>query len=95
MLVSLVKVRDHNYKFITAKPFAPNLGAEIYGVDLSKPISEAQFADIFQAFLDHQVLFFKNQKERWFSKCNFNFFIYWNKFRSSRTYNCYVSYEWI
>ena len=63
MLVILVKVRDHNYKFITAKPFAPNLGAEIYGVDLSKPISEAQFADIFQAFLDHQVLFFKNQKE--------------------------------
>ena len=52
MLVSLVKVRDHNYQFITAKPFAPNLGAEIYGVDLSKPISEAQFADIFQEFLD-------------------------------------------
>ena len=63
VLVSLVKVRDHNYKFISVKPFAPNLGAEIYGVDLSKPISEAQFADIFQAFLDHQVLFFKNQKE--------------------------------
>ena len=61
--VSLVKVRDHSYKFISAKPFAPNLGAEIYGVDLSKPISEEQFGDIFKAFLDHQVLFFKNQKE--------------------------------
>ena len=59
----MVKVRDHNYKLIEAKPFAPNLGAEIYGVDLSKPVSEGQFADIHKAFLDHQVLFFKNQKE--------------------------------
>ncbi len=47
--VNLVKVRDHSYKFISAKPFAPNLGAEIFGVDLSKPISEEQFGDIFQA----------------------------------------------
>ena len=44
--VSLVKVRDHSYKFISAKPFAPNLGAEIYGVDLSEPISEEQYGDI-------------------------------------------------
>ena len=64
MVINLVKLRDHNYKFISAKPFAPNLGAEIYGVDLSKPVSKAQFGDIFQAFLDHQVLFFKNQKEK-------------------------------
>ena len=62
MLVSLVKVRDHSYKYISAKPFAPNLGAEIYGVDLSKSIPEEQFGDIFQAFLDHQVIFFRNQK---------------------------------
>tara|TARA_B100001094_G_scaffold315322_1_gene355187 strand:- start:2 stop:850 length:849 start_codon:yes stop_codon:yes gene_type:complete len=59
----LVKVREHNYKFISARPFAPNLGAEVYGVDLSKPISEEQFLDIYKAFLDHQVLFFKDQKE--------------------------------
>ncbi len=59
----MVKVREHNYKFISARPFAPNLGAEVYGVDLSKPISEEQFLDIYKAFLDHQVLFFKDQKE--------------------------------
>ena len=59
----MVKVREHNYKFISARPFAPNLGAEVYGVDLSMPISEEQFLDIYKAFLDHQVLFFKNQKE--------------------------------
>ena len=59
----MVKVRDHKYQFISARPFAPNLGAEIYDVDLSKKISDEQFSDIAQAFLDHQVLFFKNQKE--------------------------------
>ena len=59
----MVKVREHNYKFISARPFAPNLGAEVYGVDLSMPISEDQFLDIYKAFLDHQVLFFKDQKE--------------------------------
>ena len=41
----------------------PNLGAEIYGVDLAKPVSNAQFDDIKQAFLDYQVLFFKDQAE--------------------------------
>ncbi|MDP6219960.1 MAG: TauD/TfdA family dioxygenase, partial [Alphaproteobacteria bacterium] len=46
-----------------ARPFAPNLGAEIYGVDLAKPVSDAQFDDIKQAFLDYQVLFFKEQAE--------------------------------
>lgn len=59
----MVSVRKTNYEHISAKPFSPNLGAEIYGVDLSKPISDAQFTDIHRAFLDHQVLFFKNQNE--------------------------------
>ena len=51
------------FKNIATKPFAPNLGAEISGVDLSKRISEAEFAEIEAAFLAYQVLFFKNQKE--------------------------------
>ena len=59
----MVQVRNTDYENITATPYAPNLGAEIYGVDLSKPISDAQFSDIRQAFLDHQVLFFKDQSE--------------------------------
>ena len=46
----MVKVRDHKYQFISARPFAPNLGAEIYDVDLSKKISDEQFSDIAQAF---------------------------------------------
>ena len=37
------------------------LGAEIRGVDLSKPVSDSLFADINQAFLDNQVIFFRDQ----------------------------------
>lgn len=59
----MVAIRRISYQKIKAKPFAPNLGAEIYGVDLSEPVSDAQFKDIHQAFLDYQVLFFKEQKE--------------------------------
>lgn len=54
---------NRHYDTIEASPFAPNLGAEIRGVDLSEPVSDVQFADIHQAFLDFQVLFFKDQKE--------------------------------
>ena len=53
----------NDYTLITAKPFAPNLGAKIYGVDLSKQVPEAQFAEVRDAFLKYQVLFFKEQSE--------------------------------
>jgi taurine dioxygenase len=53
----------NDYQLISVKRFAPNLGAEISGVDLSKSITDAQFAEILTAFHNHQVLFFKDQKE--------------------------------
>ena len=59
----MVALKTNDYKLILAKPFAPNLGADIYGVDLNQPVSDAQFAEIHQAFLKYQVLFFKEQKE--------------------------------
>ncbi|NCW15557.1 MAG: taurine dioxygenase [Rhodobacteraceae bacterium] len=56
-------IEAKTFKHIVAKPFAPNLGAEITGVDLSQEISEAEFSEIEAAFLAYQVLFFKDQKE--------------------------------
>ena len=50
------------FKTIIVKPLSPNLGAEIEGVDLSQPLSNAQFDDIHQAFLKHHVIFFRDQK---------------------------------
>lgn len=50
-----------SFKTITVKPLSPHLGAEIEGVDLSQPLTNAQFDDIHQAFLKHHVIFFRDQ----------------------------------
>ena len=42
-------------------PLAPALGAEISGVDLSRPLDDATAAAIRRALLDRQVLFFRDQ----------------------------------
>jgi len=46
---------------IEVRPIAGACGAEVFGVDLSKPLDDATFAEIRQAFLDHQVIFFRDQ----------------------------------
>lgn len=37
------------------------LGAEVCGVDVAKPMSEAAFGDIYHAFLENGILLFRNQ----------------------------------
>ena len=38
------------------------LGAEVCGVDITKPMGEAQFGEIYHAFLDHGILLLRNQE---------------------------------
>ncbi len=45
----------------TVKPLGQTIGAEVGNIDLSKPLTEAQFAVVEQAFLDHKVLVFRGQ----------------------------------
>ncbi len=47
---------------IEIKRVAGALGAEITGIDLSENLSNEVFSDVHQAFLDHQVIFFRDQK---------------------------------
>jgi alpha-ketoglutarate-dependent taurine dioxygenase len=47
---------------ITVKPLAIDIGAEIGGVDLSRPLTELQRAEIWDAFLTWKVIFFRDQK---------------------------------
>ena len=49
------------YEHIDVRPMAGACGAEISGVDLSEPLDDATFAEINRAFLDHQVIFFRDQ----------------------------------
>jgi taurine dioxygenase len=46
---------------IEVEPIAGALGAEIHGVDLARPISDTQFADLYRAFLDYLVIFVRNK----------------------------------
>ena len=46
---------------VEVKPVAGALGAEITGVDLSGALSNEAFDAVHQAFLDHQVIFFRGQ----------------------------------
>jgi len=47
---------------IDVQPVAGALGAEILGVDLSRPLDDGQFREIRQAFHDHGVVFFRDQR---------------------------------
>lgn len=47
---------------ITVTRMGKHIGAEISGVDLTKPLSDDAFAQIAKAFFDNEVVFFRNQK---------------------------------
>ena len=49
------------YKTIEVAPLAGACGAEIFGVDLSRPLGNETFAEIHRAFLEHLVVFFRDQ----------------------------------
>ena len=43
------------------EPLAPAIGAQIHGIDLSRPVDDAAFAAIHDALMTHQVVFFRDQ----------------------------------
>jgi taurine dioxygenase len=49
------------YETIHVRPLTPVIGAEIEGVDLSRELSNHQFAEVRRAFLEHQVVVFRDQ----------------------------------
>jgi taurine dioxygenase len=46
---------------LDVKPVTPLIGAEISGVDLSKPLSDNELGAVKQALRDHLVIFFRDQ----------------------------------
>ena len=45
----------------TVKPLTPTIGAEIFGVDLAKPLDDATLAALHRTLLDWKVVFFRDQ----------------------------------
>ena len=50
------------YQTIEVRKLTPIIGAEIYGVDLSKPLGNQQFQEVHDALMDNLVIFFRDQK---------------------------------
>src|SRR5437870_149995 len=50
-----------SYETIAVEPIAGALGAEVSGVDLSRPLADAVIGEIRAALLDHLVIFFRDQ----------------------------------
>src|SRR5215213_8711684 len=51
-----------SYSHIEVRPIAGALGAEVWGIDASRPIAPEIVAEIRQAWLDHLVIFLREQK---------------------------------
>lgn len=50
------------YERIIVKPVTTRIGAEIEGVDLSKPVDDQTHLEIYEALKAHCVIFFRDQK---------------------------------
>ena len=47
---------------IRIEPLTGNIGAEIHGVDLCNGLPDSEFEIVQKAFLEHQVVFFREQE---------------------------------
>jgi taurine dioxygenase len=50
-----------SYKIIEIAKLTPHIGAEISGVDLTKPIDQATYTEIRRALVENLVIFFRDQ----------------------------------
>jgi len=50
-----------SYQTIEVKKLTPHIGAEIGGVDLSRPLGNQQFQEVHDALMDNLVIFFRDQ----------------------------------
>lgn len=50
------------YQSITVTPVSPKIGAEIGNLDLTRPLDDTQIRELHDAFVQYQVIFFRDQK---------------------------------
>jgi len=60
--VSLSSADHQPTQNFEVRPFSAAIGAEIVGLDLSRPLNDADFARVHQAHLDYNVVVFRDQR---------------------------------
>ena len=50
------------YQTIEVRKLTPAIGAEIFGVDLARPLGNQVFQEIHDALMDNLVIFFRDQE---------------------------------
>ncbi len=50
-----------HYDSFEAEPLTRHIGAEISGIDITRPLTDVQVRDLRKALADHQVIFFRDQ----------------------------------
>src|SRR5215218_6306037 len=58
----LGRKRIMTYQSIDVRKLTPTIGAEIFGVDLGKPLGNQQFQEVHDALMENLVIFFRDQK---------------------------------
>jgi taurine dioxygenase len=58
----MIKEHVMSYEAITVQPASPHIGAEIGNIDLTKPLPNNQVEELHRAFIQYQVIFFRDQK---------------------------------
>ena len=46
---------------LTVTPLGPYIGAQVSGLDVTRPLSDNQFEQLYHAVLRHQVVFLREQ----------------------------------
>src|SRR5262245_58440720 len=62
MLAVRHEERPMTYRSIEVRKSTPHIGAEIYGIDLSKPLGDEQFREVHAALMEHLVIFCRDQR---------------------------------
>ena len=58
----MLSVAERSRDVLEVRELTPTFGVEILGVDLAEPMSDALFDRVYEAFLRHQLLLFRDQR---------------------------------
>jgi taurine dioxygenase len=51
-----------DYQILKLKPYNPSIGAVVSNIDLTRPLTDGELAELKRAFTEYQVLFFRDQQ---------------------------------